>query len=74
LRRDRGRDRGKIYSRREGVDGLMRRDRREHAREGREKKKGERKGKGRGRVKRMEEVDTGEEMQGRGIEGETCER
>ncbi len=35
---------------------------------------GERKGKGRGRVKGREEVDTGEETQGRGIGGETYER
>ncbi len=52
----------------------MRRERGEHAREEREKKEGERMGKGRGRVKRREEVDPGEETQGRVIGGETYER
>ncbi len=47
----RGTDRG---------DGLMERDRGEHAREEREKE-GERKGKGRRRVKGREEVDIREE-------------
>jgi hypothetical protein len=36
--------------------------------ERREKKEGERKGKGRGRVKGREDVNRGEETQGRGID------
>jgi hypothetical protein len=77
--RDGGRDRGEIYRRRDGGEetegtDLWEGQRGTCKRGEREKKEGERKGKGRGRVKGREEVDTVEEMQGRGIGRETYKR